>query len=757
MPKSPNLLPVKTALAVALLTATSLTHPSIGRAQQSLPGLVVQGATLEPPPKPVAAPQAVVAEPKPVPQPAPKAAPKAAQAAPAPAPAAPKAAAATAPAAKAKPAPQQATAPSVPATSAAAAAAGEAGGSPGAGDGPTPSTGGIAADKVGTSVSVVTAQDIKNQQIRNGAEALRSLPGVSVSRSGTSAGLTQVRIRGAEGNHTLVLIDGIVANSATDGEFDFSDLSADDIERIEVIRGAQSGLYGSGAIGGVINIITKGGKGPLTVTAKVEGGSMRTRDVAVGISGGNDKGYVAFSGHVRESAGFNVATKSDPYNPGFGDKEDSRLASFSFKAGGKVGHAGHVDVVLKNINKSGGRDSDGPFGFPGIAVATENPAHFSSNALLAGVNLRFDMMNGALTHVLRASRNDTTRIDDEYFSDTTYGPAYWGHFENRSITDNIGYLATYRFATPMMFAAKHSVSGLLERQTELFQPRSDATSGDFTRSRFSQVVELRSEFADRLFLTNSVRHDDNDKFKDFTTWRSSASLKLPELGLRPHASAGTGVKLPSQFEQFGAYPTYFTANPNLKPEESIGWDAGIEFTTLAGRALIDVTYFRSTLTNKIEGLSSPVNVAGQSLRQGVELAVNFKASSQLTLGASYTYLDAHNALGEQEARRSPNSGRVDANYRFDEGRGNFNLAVAYNGQMRDKPLDTFAYTPVTVTLKDYTLVTAGASYKLQPGIEVFGRVENLLNQKYQEVYGYNTPGATAFAGMRFTHVVKPLD
>jgi vitamin B12 transporter len=741
MPKY-SLTPTRLASAASLLC---LAMPPAAMAQQSLPGLVVQGATLEPPPQ-VAAPVAETKPAAPKPDAKPTAIKPVAKAAP-PTQSPPVAAAAAQAAPAPKPAPQPVGPVAAPAVT----------GGDTADAAPSAEAGGIAADKIGTSVTVVTSQDLKNQQVRNGADALRSLPGVSVSRSGTSAGLTQVRIRGAEANHTLVLIDGIQANSATDGEFDFSDLSADDIERIEVIRGAQSGLYGSGAIGGVINIITKGGKGPLTVTAKVEGGSLRTRDLSVGISGGNDKGYIALSGHVRESAGFNVATKADPNNPGFNDKEESRLASFSFKAGGKFGDAGHVDVALKSINKSGGRDSDGPYGLPGIAVAVDNPANFSSNMLLAGLNLRYDMMNGALTHVFRANRNETKRVDDELFTDTTYGPAYWGHFENRSVTDSFGYLATYRFATPMMFAAKHSVSGLIERQTELFQPLSDTTNGDYRRGRTSEVLEVRSEFADRLFLTNSIRYDNNDTFKNFTTWRSAASLKLPELNMRPHASAGTGVKLPSQFEQFGSYPSYFTANPNLKPEESIGWDAGVEFTALAGRATVDVTYFRAKLTNKIEGLSSPVNVAGESLRQGVEIAAGFKVSSQLTLGASYTYLDAHNALGEQEARRSPNSARVDANYRFDGGRGNFNVAVAYNGQMRDRPQDTATGSPVTVTLKDYTLVNLGAAYQLQPGVEVFGRVENLLNQKYQEIYGYNTPGTTAFAGMRFTHVVKPLD
>jgi vitamin B12 transporter len=746
MPKLLNYLLNRIAQMVTLLVAASLAHPSVGRAQQSLPGLVVQGATLEPPPKPVAVPQAVV-EPKPAP--VPKATAKAVQAAPA-AKAAPKAAAA-APVVASKPVPQQAVAPS--ATGAGVPSVGEAGSASNAGETSTAATGGIAADKVGTSVTVVTAQDIKNQQIRNGADALRSLPGVSVSRSGTSAGLTQVRIRGAEGNHTLVLIDGIVANSAIDGEFDFSDLSADDIERIEVIRGAQSGLYGSGAIGGVINIITKGGKGPLTVTAKVEGGSMRTRDVSLGISGGNDKGYVALSGHIRDSNGFNVAPQRDPGNPGFSDKEDSRLASFSLKVGGKITEAGHVDVVLKNIDKSGARDGFG--GSAALATAVDDASRFSSNTWLAGVNLRFDMLDGALTHVIRANRNSSLRVDD----DRSFGLF---HTENLSVADKIGYLVTYRFATPMMFAAKHSVSGLIEQESELFKPRTDFRDPeDFTRKRLATVGEYRGEFGDRVFLNGSVRHDDNDKFQDYTTWRAAISVKLPELNMRPHASVGTGVKMPGLNEQFGIYGG-FIANPNLRPEESFGWDAGVEFTALAGRASLDVTYFKTDLTNQIAtqfvGFNyTAVNLTGDSHRQGIEVAGRLKASNQLTLGATYTYLDAKRPNGDQEVRRAPHSGRVDANYVFLDGKANANLAVTYNGQMRDVAVDTAAFAPVSVSLKDYTLVTAGASYKLRPEVEVFGRVENLLNQKYQEIYGYNTPGATAFAGMRFTHAIKPLD
>jgi vitamin B12 transporter len=180
---------------------------------------------------------------------------------------------------------------------------------------------------------------------------------------------------------------------------------------------------------------------------------------------------------------------------------------------------------------------------------------------------------------------------------------------------------------------------------------------------------------------------------------------------------------------------------------------------LAGRASFDVTYFRSNLTNQIVSQGFPytlTNLAGVSERQGIEMSGRFKATDQLTFGAAYTYLDAKRPNGVEEIRRAPHSGRIDANYGFADGKANVNLAVTYNGRARD---DAFGatYNVVSVSLKDYVLVNLGTSYKLQPGVEVFGRVDNLLNQKYQEIYGYNTPGATAFAGMRFTHVVKPLD
>ena len=704
-----------TCFAALLLAAAASFAPAAAQAPQELPGIVVQGATLDVP-RPAKRRIEPEAEPAPV-RPA-----------------------------RRQSAPVAATDPQTAPAASQNDVATSAG--PGAG-----SEAGIPVENVGASVSVITAADLKNGQVRNAADALRSLPGVSVGRTGGFAGLTQLRIRGAEANHTLVLIDGIEANSGADGEFDFSDLSADDIERIEVLRGAQSGIYGSNAIGGVVNIITKGGRGPLTVQGSVEGGSFKTRDVTARVSGGNDKGYVSLGVHRRESDGFNIAPNRDPANPAFRDDDFSQLTSFALKAGGQITRDASIDVVLRNISKAGGRDGfGGPIGSLGTAI--DDPSRFSSNIWLAGATVRWDMFDGALSHVLRANHNSTRRIADDrsafFLSDNT------------SETNKFGYLATYRFATPMMFAAKHSVSGLIEKEFEMFQPRSDFTTGeDFQRSRIGKVAEYRGEFYDRLFVTGSVRHDGNDSFQDFTTWRSTAALKLPEINMRPHASVGTGVKYPTFYEQYGFIPGFFVPNPDLKPETSFGWDAGVEFTVIRDRATIDVTYFTTNLENKIVSLGFPTtltNATGEATRQGIEVAGKWKVLSNLSLGLSYTYLDAREANGAQEVRRAPHGGRLDVNYGFNAGRGNFNLAAAYNGRADDTafrigvdPNFGFTtFTPERVKLDDYLLITAAASYKVQPGVEVFGRVENLANQKYQEVFGYNTPGATIYAGVRLT-------
>ncbi len=614
---------------------------------------------------------------------------------------------------------------------------------------------GAPAYTIGNAVSVVTGEELRAQQVRTAAEALRSLPGVAVGRSGGIGNFTQVRIRGAEGNHTLVLIDGIEVNNLSDGEFDFSNLSAEDIERIEVIRGPMSGLYGSNAVGGVVNIITRQGRGPLAVTVRSEIGSLGSRDMAARVAGGSDKAHLAVSYNWRETDGFNIA-------PLGGENDGSRLGTLTVRGGARLLPGVTLDFTVRHSDKTADRDGFGNIFDPALAgtlaTAFDDRSRLGDRVLIAGTSLRADTPDGKLTQEFRANYNSTVTKDRDqtFFSDS----------KNSSETDRLAYLATYRFDMPGL---KNTVSGRIEREQERFTPEGSFADGlQRERGRMSYTGEWNGGFFDRLFLTAGIRRDDNDNFQDFTTWRASASLVLREINLRPHASVGTAVKLPTMFEQFGSNQ-FFVPNPNLSPEQSFGWDAGVEFTFDKGRLLFDVTYFRANLTDKINGFSfdpaigkfTAINLPGESTREGVELSARYKVSSNLTLGGAYTYTDARDPSGAHEIRRPPHSARADVAYTFHEGRGTATLAAIYNGTMEDSAFRLACFTTCPpsllsfssagrVDLGSYWLLNATASYKLQPGVELFGRVENLLDQHYQEAFGFEASPITAFAGVKLT-------
>lgn len=397
-------------------------------------------------------------------------------------------------------------------------------------------------------------------------------------------------------------------------------------------------------------------------------------------------------------------------------------------------------------------DRDGFGGTAGsLATAIDEPSSLSNDTWLAGMNVRWDTFDGHLTHEVRATRNAAITTD----TDLSF-PAFPFHTRNESEDVKYGYLATLRFATPGFVAASHSVSGLVEHEIESFTPAGDSTDGlERSRNRESVAAEYRGDFARTVFVTANLRHDDNQSFEDYTTWRSAVSVPLAAIGLRPHVSVGTAVKFPNMFELFGSIPGYFTPNPDLKPEESFAWDAGIEYTFANGLAVLDVTYFAANLKNEIVTLGFPYslhNERGDSTREGIEMAARAKLNTHLSVGGAYTYLDTKNDLGEEAIRRPPHSTRFDANYVFAAGKGNLNIGATYNGHQEDLAFRLPTYAQERVRLDSYWMTTIATSYQLSPGIELFGRVENVLDDDYQEAYGYETAGATAFAGMRLTYV-----
>jgi vitamin B12 transporter len=604
---------------------------------------------------------------------------------------------------------------------------------------------GYAIETVGSSVSVVTGQQLADQQIRHAGDALRSLPGVSVSRQGSVAAQTQVRIRGAEGNHTLVLIDGIVANQPGTGEFDFSNLPAEQIERIEVIKGAQSSLYGSGAIGGVVNIVTKRGRGPASTTVWAEAGSFKTAESSMTVSGGSERAHGLLSYSVRNSNGFNISADGN-------ETDASAVRSFIMKGGVSPTENFSVDVMVRNVDKRGDRDGD-LFALSGLSRQTDTFSHFASNVWLAGIEARLVNFDGRLEHRVRYNYAETA------LEDTDVGEFGTFFARNDNVRRNAGYLATLDIGSPSLASVlRHSVTGLVEQENETFN---QITGDNLTRerSRLAFAGEYRADLFDRLTLAANIRRDDNDTFDDFTTWRTSASLRLTDRfspwGLRPHASYGTAVKLPTMVEQFGQFAG-FVPNANLKAEESSGWDAGLELSVARGAFVVDATYFSANLENEIVTRFLPFfqstveNLLGESTRDGVELSARWRPFAGLSFGAAYTWLDSRDDQGLPEIRRARDSGRLDATMAFAGGRGTLTVAAAYNGVTPDFAFGLPTFETVRVKLDDYWLATVAARYKLEPGVEVFGRLENVFDADYQEVYGFETAGIAAFAGIKLT-------
>ncbi|MGD9667978.1 MAG: TonB-dependent receptor [Hyphomicrobiaceae bacterium] len=618
---------------------------------------------------------------------------------------------------------------------------------------------GVLADTLGTAVSVVTREEIQASQSRAGADVLRGLPGVSVSQQGGVGNVAVVRMRGAESNHTLVLIDGVEVNSGIDGFYDFANLATDDIARIEVLRGPQSGLYGSGALGGVVNIITQSGKGPARVVAEAEGGSFNTRGGRAGVSGGTDTAWGAFMVASRHTDGFNIAPKGN-------ERDGSELNTLSMKGGVKP-----IDGLTLSGSFRASRletEYDGfdsvylPDGLPALGYVTAIDApYFSNNEMWSGrIAADLSLFDDAWTHQLFA-----TRASRDFFDHSL-------DFDTFMITDSklidetttYGYKSTVRIGPKDGGPVRHFVTGLIEWRDETFdQP----TSGNFhaERSRLSYVGEVRGEYFGIVGLGASLRRDDNEVFDDTTDWRVDGSLKVPSTPFRLHASYGTGTKLPSFAELYGKFSRY-EANENLKPESSKGWDAGIETTLLNGRAIIDVTYFNADLTNEItEDFSAypiirPINLDGESSRQGIEVSGRVAVMKGFTVGVAYTWLDAKDDMGKQELRRPEHQARFDVDWQSADKRGRLNLSAIYNGSMPDYASAVVGYgtyngypygiySNETKYLDSYWLVRLAGSYEMAPGVEATARVENLLDQDYQETFGYETAGLAAYAGLRF--------
>lgn len=592
-------------------------------------------------------------------------------------------------------------------------------------------------DRVGNAITVITEEQIRDRQITSVADVLRTVPGLAVSRLGPGAGpQAQVRIRGAEANQTLVLIDGIEVNDPSGGsEFDFGHLLASGIERVEVLRGPQSALYGSDAVGGVINIITKRGSGKPSGYVSVEGGSFQTGRADAGVSGGSEKVSYSFYATGYHSDGVSIASRKRGFDEA--DGYNQRLA------GGRLGLTPIEPLQLDFVGRwSQSRlelDSFDGSTSPNSVVDSRDDTQISQRFGRAQATL--DTFGGMWQHVAGAGIADTRRDDRLGKADVSRADGLRRKFD---------YQSNLLYASEALVPAEHSTVFGVERETEHVVNTNAFADVDRRLTTSSVFAQQGVTLWDALTLTAAGRHDWNDLFEDATAWRASGAYLFRSSGTKLKASYGTANKAPTVFELFG-FTSTFRGNPALVPERARGLDVGIEQTLLGGRAAIELTYFSNRIENLIQGFGNTArNLPGQSRADGIELSGRYAPVDGLDLVASYTYTDTRDAAGNELARRPRHVASATATYRFLEKRASATLGIDYNGDRRDLVFFPFPQPTQRFVLEPYTLVRIAGSYRLTDAVTLFARVENALNQQYEDVFSFATSGRAAFAGVRAT-------
>ena len=606
------------------------------------------------------------------------------------------------------------------------------------------------ASEVASSVTVITAEDIARTQERSVPDVLQSVPGLNVVQTGGPGGNTAIFMRGTNSNQVKILVDGVDMTdpSSPDGTFNLGQMMTNDISRIEVLRGPQSGLYGSDAIGGVISITTRRGSGPAQVSGFVEAGALGTFNQAAGVRGGTDKvGYAFNVGHFASTS--IPVTPQGLVPPGY---------PTNFNSFDNWTYSGRLDFDLSenfSVNVTG-RYIDSQLAYTpdifSMATYSSVPAMQTSTSFsrvfLGKAEGVWTALDGALVSSFGVSATDQSR--------PTTGP---NETENGTYD---GQMQTYYLRSAWTFMPGQTLLGGVERKNESMTSSSYYSSGELSASNgeTAAYLQLQSSFGERFFLALNGRYDSDDTYGDHATYRIAPAYLIPETGTKLKATYGTGFNAPSLYQLYA--PVY--GNPNLKPEESTGWDAGFEQQILNGRASFGATYFHNDLTNLI-GYDPVtyvyVNVS-QATTKGVEAFVAVQVTDTLSVRVDYTYTDAQGSFVPGESysagacapatldtcnllRRPNNKVSIAANWQATD-KLNLNATLIYVSSWWDIVRLTSDY----VDQPGYTILNLAANYAVSPNATVYGRINNLFNETYEDPNGFLAPGFGAYGGVRFT-------
>lgn len=608
-------------------------------------------------------------------------------------------------------------------------------------------------DKTASSVTVLTEKDFAERNATYVSDVLKTVPSVVTSVSGGRGTLTNFYLRGADANHTAVIIDGVKVNPVTGYGFDFGGLSLSNIDRIEVLRGEQSALWGSDAMGGVIYITTKNGlykDKPFNVDFDLGTGSHGTYDGSATISGYNNGFYYALNGNSHRTRGIS-AISSDKFNytaedgtavstGGAKERDKFHRDNVSFRLGYDLNNKG-VELLATHSTQNSHYDD-----YP-TESTYDNYTHTRETLLKLSGYLGSEQE--LFKHKFAVSNIKTDSDSYEAYSTSAYsGKRLAANYQldvnfdrEGAITQGLSFLTEYQKS---------------DYQANYNSPASPDWSYDLDNKKLiekSIATEYRLLTEQENSFSVSGRFTDNSEYENAFTGRIAGAYHLSP-NIKAHASLGSAIQNPTMTEYYGYNGTYI-ANPVLKPEKSRGGDIGLLLESQDKHHRFDVTYFARNVDNaisttRINGKTKSINLDGISQIRGVELAYNGKITDLLTTYANYTYTQARDSQKMELVRRPKHLANAGVAYQITSELGT-DINVSYVGKRFEK----YTYydanwnpTSTRIKLPSYTLVNLGVNYQVAPNINVYANLNNVFDKKYEDTLYYGQDGRNVYVGLK---------
>jgi len=581
----------------------------------------------------------------------------------------------------------------------------------------------IPLDQSPASVSVISSEDLEQKQIERVSDALREVPGLSVVQTGVAGQLTSVFTRGLRSEHTQVLLDGVPINQGWKGAFNFADLTTDDIDRIEVVRGPQSTLYGPRALAGVIQIFTKQGRGTPGVMTAAEGGSYDTF-----------REWLQSDGKIGQFDYSVGASRLDTDNarPNNQYRNSSAIANLGWSPNDQLRISGLITYSLSDI------------GLPNTIFDPRPIDNFLTERWLIAPHVDFRVSDW-WEHKLIFAYDHERQLNDPN-EDGFLGPTR-ALFERTTID----YQNDLRPTSWLVMTSGFFYSRVNAGQERPFVSQIFGRQPTFVSDHTQQVAGFLQATAtpiENLILVAGGRFDHFNQFGDVWTYRFAGSYKINKTNTTLHSSVGTGFSPPSSQDKI------FGNNFGLKPERDLGWDIGIRqehWFRGGGSVAVGLTYFHNDLSNVIgfNGLFDTLNL-GAAETQGLEAELRAQPIADLIFMATYTYLDAEKTSsadisqlqGARLPRRARNEVYVSASYLWYKRLRTTAEAKFVNAR------EELNFGGPNFDIEDYSFVNFAAEYEVNPHISIFGKIDNLTNEHYAEVFGFPGLGRAAYGGLK---------